>query len=75
MKELVAGGVRIVSLDELPDIMSQLIREPISPEEIARRRRLSAAARKIRDEMLPLEDDVKDIIRRQRGDAKGLGDG
>lgn len=60
---------RSVTIDELPAVMRRLSREPISPEVVERRRKLSAAANKIVDEMEPLEEDVKDIIRRQRGEG------
>jgi hypothetical protein len=59
---------RTVTIDELPDVLRRLSREPLPPEVIRRRQELSAAANKIVDEMKPLEEDVKDIIRRQRGE-------
>lgn len=62
---------RTVTIDELPDLMKRLSREPIAPEVIERRRKLSAAANKVVDEMEPLEEDVKDIIRRQQDEKPG----
>jgi hypothetical protein len=59
---------KTVTIDELPDFLRRLSREPIAPHVIERRRQLSAAANKIVDEMEPLEEDVKDIIRRQQGE-------
>ena len=59
---------KTVTIDELPEVMKRLNQEPVSPEVIERRRKLSAEANKIVDEMEPLEEDVKDIIRRQRGE-------
>jgi hypothetical protein len=57
-----------VRIDELAGVMRRLNEEPIPPEVLERRRRLLTEARKIRDEMEPLDEDVKDIIRRQRGE-------
>ena len=59
---------RTVTIDELPEVMKRLNQQPISPEVIERRLTLSIAEQKIVDEMEPLEEDVKDIIRRQRGE-------
>jgi hypothetical protein len=57
--------MRILSLDELPAFMEQLHKQPPpSPEEIARRRKLSEEAAKVRDEMEPWDVDIKEIIRR-----------
>jgi hypothetical protein len=56
------GRMRIVSLDEAPAVLEALRkRPPLSPEEIARRRKLSAEENRIVDEMEPLEEDIKDI--------------
>lgn len=57
-----------VKIDELADVMRRLNAEPMPPEVLDHRRRLLAEARKVRDEMEPLDEDVKDIIRRQRGE-------
>jgi uncharacterized protein (DUF433 family) len=63
------GRMRIVSLDEAPAVLEELRkRPPLSAEEIERRRRLSAEENRIVDEMEPLEEDVKDIVRRERGE-------
>ncbi|HEX5414997.1 MAG TPA: hypothetical protein VFZ25_04970 [Chloroflexota bacterium] len=59
---------RTVTIDELSDVLKRLNQESIRPEVIQRRRRLSAEANKVVDEMEPLEEDVKNIIRRQRGE-------
>lgn len=58
-----------VRIDELPDVLRRLSQKPVPPEVLRRRRQLLAEARKIRDEMELLDEDVKDIIRRQRGDG------
>ena len=63
------GRMRIVSSDELPAVLDQLDKEPLSPEEIERRRKLSAEGNKIVDEMKPLKEDIKAIVRRERGEA------
>ncbi len=61
--------MRIVSLDEAPSVLEELRkRPPLSSEEIERRRKLSAEGNKIVDEMEPLEEDIKDIVRRERGE-------
>lgn len=57
-----------VRIDQLSEVMRRLNHESIPPEILARRCRLSAEARKVRNEMAPLEEDVKDIIRQQRGE-------
>jgi hypothetical protein len=63
------GRMRIISLDEAPAVLEELRkRPPLSPEEIERRRRLSAEENRIVDEMEPMEEDIKDIIRRERGE-------
>jgi hypothetical protein len=63
------GKMRIVSLDEAPTVLEQLRkRPPLPPEEIERRLKLSAEGNKIVDEMEPLEEDIKDIVRRERGE-------
>jgi hypothetical protein len=63
------GRMRIVSLDEAPAVLEELRkRPPLSAEEIERRRRLSAEENRIVDEMELLEEDVKDIVRRERGE-------
>ncbi|MGH7863163.1 MAG: hypothetical protein ACREOS_13135 [Candidatus Dormibacteraceae bacterium] len=63
------GRMRIVSLDEASAVLEELRkRPPLSPEEIERRRRLSAEGNKIVDEMEPLEEDIKDIVHQQRGE-------
>ncbi len=63
------GRMRIVSLDEAPSVLEELRkRPPLSSEEIERRRKLSAEGNKIVDEMEPLEEDIKDIVRRERGE-------
>jgi hypothetical protein len=59
---------KTVTIDELPEVLKRLNQEPIPPAVIERRRKLSAEANKIVDEMEPLGEDVKDIIRRQRGE-------
>ena len=41
---------------------------PLSTEEIERRRKLSVAENRIVDEMAPLEEDIKDIVRRERSE-------
>lgn len=65
--------MRIVSLGEAPAVLDGLRkRPPLSPEEIERRRKLSAEGNKIVDEMEPLEDDIKDIVRHER-DEKAVG--
>ena len=59
---------RTVSLDDLPKVLKRLSREPISAEVVQRRRRLSAEGNKVVDEMEPLAEDAKDVIRQQRGE-------
>jgi|GEM_PF-4955062 len=59
---------RTIRLDELDDVMKQQNQASIPPEVVERRRKLSAEANKVVDEMEPLEEDAKVIIRRQRGD-------
>jgi hypothetical protein len=70
-----AGGSHVatirktkVRIDELSEVMRRLNQEPIPPDVLDRRRKLSAETRKVRGAMEPLEEDVKDIIRRQRGE-------
>lgn len=63
---------RTETTDELPDLMKRLSREPIAPEVIELRRRLSAAANKVVDELEPLEEGVEGIIIwRQEGEKPG----
>jgi hypothetical protein len=57
-----------VRIDELAEVVQRLNREAIPPEALERRRRLSAEARRVRDAMEPLEEDIRDVIRRQQGD-------
>jgi hypothetical protein len=54
---------KTVTMDELPEVLKRLNREPTPRDVFERRRRLSIAEQKIVDEMEPLPDDVKDIIR------------
>lgn len=61
---------KTVAIDELPEVLKRLNQEPIPPEVLERRRKLSIAEQKIVDTMEPLEDDVKEIIRRQRGEER-----
>ena len=59
---------RTVTIDELPDVLKRLNLHPTPPEVLEHRRKLSAEADKIVDGMEPLDQDVKDIVRRQRGE-------
>ena len=61
---------KTVTIDDLPEVLKRLNQEPIPQEVLERRRRLSIAEQKIVDEMEPLMDDVKDIIRHQRGEER-----
>lgn len=61
---------KTLTIDELTEVLKRLNREPIPPEVLEQRRKLSVAEQKIVDTMEPLEDDVKDIIRRQRGEEQ-----
>ncbi len=61
---------RKVRMDELPEVVQRLSKEPISPEVVARRRQLTAEIRKIRAEMEPLEEDIKALIRREQGEGR-----
>ena len=59
---------RKVRIDELPAVIQRLNEEPILPDVVARRRKLTAEIRLIRDSMEPLEGDIKDLVRRERGE-------
>ena len=59
---------RVVTIEDLPEVVRQLSQEPVSPEVVARRRKLTGEIRKLRDETEPMEADIKDVIRSQRGD-------
>ena len=64
--------MRILSPDEVPAFMDKLLREPIPPEVLEHRQRVSAEIERLREEILaesgPLEEDIKDMLRRGRGD-------
>ena len=60
---------RKVRIDDLPEVVRRLSKEPLTPEVVARRRKLTAEVRKIRDEMEPLEEDIKALIRIERGEG------
>lgn len=63
------GRMRILNLNEGLSVLEELRkRPPLSPEEIERRRKLSAEEDRIVNEMEPLEEDVKDVVRRERGE-------
>lgn len=62
---------RTVTIDELPDLMKRRRREPIAPEVIERRRKLSTAANKVVDVAEALEEDVKGVIRCQQDEKPG----
>jgi hypothetical protein len=59
-----------VRIEDLAEVMRHLTQNPVPAEVLDHRRRLLAEARKVRDEMEPLDEDVKDIIRRQRGEEQ-----
>jgi hypothetical protein len=59
---------RTISIEELPEVVRRLSQEPITPEVVARRRKLTEEIRKLRDQTEPLDEDVKDVIRRLRGE-------
>jgi hypothetical protein len=62
------GHRRILNPDEVPAMMEKLIHEPTSPEVLERRRKASAVIDKIRVEIGPIEEDIKSLIRRERGE-------
>lgn len=55
-------------IDELPDLMRRLSLEPIPAEVLEQQRRLLAEAAKVRDDMEPLPGNIKDLIRKERGE-------
>ena len=66
------GVVKVVTrvkgkytLEELPALIQKLEREPISPEEIARRRKLSAEVDRIRNAMPEIPEPIEDWIRKE----------
>jgi hypothetical protein len=59
---------RTVTIAELPEVVRRLSQELISPEVVARRRKLTAEIRELRDKTEPLDADIKDLIRSQRND-------
>lgn len=67
------GRRRILSLDEVPAFMEKRLREPTPPEVLEHRRRVSARMDQLREEILndngPIKDDVKDMLRRERGEG------
>ena len=52
---------KTVTIDDLPRVVERLGREQISHEVVLRRRRLSAEANKVVDEMDPLGNDVFEL--------------
>jgi hypothetical protein len=59
---------RKVKIDELPELMRRLSQEPIPPKVLEQQRRLLAEAAKVRDEMELVPGDIKDLIRKERGE-------
>jgi hypothetical protein len=58
-----------VTLEELPELMRHVTQDPIPPEVLERRRKILAEAESVRSEMEPIEDDIKDLIRKERREA------
>lgn len=59
---------RKYALAELPSLLERLASEPVSPEEIERRRRLSEEVDRIREEMPPIPFPIENWIREVRGE-------
>jgi hypothetical protein len=60
------GHLRILRPDEVPALMDKLIHEPAPAEALERRRKASAVIDKIREEIGPIEEDIKSLVRRER---------
>jgi hypothetical protein len=58
----------IFRLSELDELKRQM-QEPLSPDELKRRQRLREQSDRFLAEMDPIEEDVKEWIRRERGDS------
>lgn len=62
----------ILSPDEVSAFMEKLLHEPIPPEVLEHRRRVSAHIDRLREEILAesglIKGDIKDMLRRERGE-------
>jgi hypothetical protein len=57
-----------VRLDDLGEVMEHLTKSPVPPEVLERRRKLLSEAEKVRLAMEPISGDIKDLIRKERGE-------
>lgn len=66
------GRMTILSPDEVPAYLEKLLREPIPPGVLEQRRKVSTAIDRLREEILaesgPIKEDIKDLLRRERGE-------
>ena len=56
------------SLEELDALIERLRREPRSPEEIERLRRVAAEVDRLRNQSPPITVPIEELIRREQGD-------
>ena len=57
-----------VRIEELAEVMKQLTQNPIPADVLEHRRRLLSEAEKVRAAMEPIPGDIKDLIRKERGE-------